>query len=112
VAIPSNIVDLLSSHLDRFVDDQPDSLIIEASDRSLGLAWRRARLAVNRSDLRFHDLRHSGLTWAAETGASLAELMRRAGHASQAAAIRYQHATDKRDQILADALAGLSRIDN
>jgi hypothetical protein len=31
--------------------------------------------------------------------------MRRAGHASPAAALRYQHATDDRDQVLADALA-------
>lgn len=48
-----------------------------------------------------------GLTWSAATGATVAELMRRAGHASPAAALRYQHATDDRDKALADALAGL-----
>jgi hypothetical protein len=36
-----------------------------------------------------------------------AELMRRAGHAS-AAAMRYQHATEDRDRVLADALACLA----
>jgi hypothetical protein len=34
--------------------------------------------------------------------------MRRAGHASQSAALRYQHATDARDRVLADALAQLA----
>jgi hypothetical protein len=44
----------------------------------------------------------------AATGATTAELMRRAGHASTAAALRYQHATEDRDRALADALAGLA----
>ncbi len=34
--------------------------------------------------------------------------MHRAGHASPAAALRYQHATKDRDRALADALAALS----
>jgi hypothetical protein len=34
--------------------------------------------------------------------------MRRAGHASQTAALRYQHATDERDRVLAHALADLA----
>jgi hypothetical protein len=48
------------------------------------------------------------LTWAAATGATTAELMYRAGHASPAAALRYRHATKDRDRALADALADLS----
>jgi integrase len=55
-----------------------------------------------------HELRHSGLTWSAATGARTAELMRRAGHASPAAALRYQHVTEDRDRVLADALADLA----
>ena len=45
-------------------------------------AWTEARATAGRTDLRMHDLRHSGLTRAAATGASLAglaELGRRAG---------------------------------
>jgi integrase len=53
---------------------------------------------------RFHDLRHSGLTWTATT----AELMHRGGHASPAAAQRYQHATRDRDAAIAAALARLA----
>jgi len=67
-----------------------------------------AREKVGRPDLHLHDLRHTGLTFAAATGATTAELMRRAGHSSAAAALRYQHATDDRDKVLADALADLA----
>lgn len=45
---------------------------------------------------------------AAATGASTAEPMRRAGHVSPAAALRYQHATEDRDRVLADALEALA----
>ena len=54
--------------------------------------------------LRFHDLRHTGNTLAAATGASTRELMARMGHASTRAAMIYQHATDDRDQAIARAL--------
>jgi integrase len=54
--------------------------------------------------MHLHDLRHTGLTFAAATGATTAELMRRAGHASTDAALRYQHATRDRDRVLAKAL--------
>jgi len=69
--------------------------------------WRRSWLGRYRLN---HNLRHSGLTWAAATGASVAELMRRGGHASPAAALRYQHATEDRDRALADALAELAPV--
>jgi hypothetical protein len=36
--------------------------------------------------------------------------MRRAGHKSPAAAMRYQHATENRDRVLADALAELATV--
>ena len=51
-----------------------------------------------------HDLRHTGNTLAAATGASTAELMARMGHASPRAALIYQHATEDRDQAIALAL--------
>ena len=76
--------------------------------KSLSHVWATARDEINRPDLRFHDLRHTGLTWSAATGASTAELMRRAGHSSAQAALRYQHATEDRDRVLADALGTLA----
>ena len=64
---------------------------------------------AGRSDLRLHDLRHTGLTLAAATGATTVELMHRAGHSSSVAAMRYQHATKDRDRVIADALGALAR---
>ena len=108
VAIPANALESLGAHLDAHVEAGADSLIVVGTNRSLSVAWSCARAKIGRDDLRFHDLRHSGLTWSAATGASVAELMRRAGHASQAAALRYQHATDDRDRAIAEALSRLS----
>jgi integrase len=67
--------------------------------------WEKARNQVGRTDLTIHDLRHSGLTWSAATGAPLAELMRRGGHKDSRAAVRYQQATRDSGKVLADALA-------
>lgn len=72
--------------------------------RTLVRAWNLARATIGRLDLHFQDLRHSGLTWAAATGASVADLMRRGGHASTVAALRYQHSTKDRDRALSETL--------
>jgi integrase len=66
------------------------------------------REAAGRPDLRFHDLRHTGATLAAATGATLAELMARLGHSTPGAAMRYQHASADRDRVIADALSKLA----
>ena len=59
--------------------------------------WHKAREAVELPDLHFHDLRHTGGTLSAATGATLKELMARLGHSSVRAAMIYQHATWDRD---------------
>lgn len=51
------------------------------------------------------DLRHSGGTMAAQTGATLAELMGRLGHSSPQAAMRYQHVAKSRDEQIAQELS-------
>ena len=71
--------------------------------------WVKACLAAGVPDLHFHDLRHTGGTLAAATGASLKELMARLGHSSTRAALIYQRATRDRDQAIAQALGELAR---
>jgi integrase len=68
--------------------------------------WNRARTKVEGlpEGFRFHDLRHTANTMTASAGASTRELMSRMGHASAAAALRYQHATAERDAELARLL--------
>jgi len=63
--------------------------------------WDRARREVGLPTVRVHDLRHAGLTLAAQSGATLAEVMRRAGHTTSRAALLYQHAAEDRDRDLA-----------
>ena len=57
-------------------------------------AFGRARRKAGMPSFRFHDLRHTGQTLAAATGATTKDLMRRLGHASPAAAYRYLHAVE------------------
>src|SRR5215813_10944864 len=47
------------------------------------------------------DLRHTGNTWAAETGATLRDLMDRMGHATTRAAMIYMHRSSGRDRVIA-----------
>ena len=49
---------------------------------------------------------------AAQTGATLAELMARLGHSTHQAAMRYQHAAQGRDRQIADAMSKLAERDN
>jgi integrase len=56
-----------------------------------------------------HDLRHTGGTLSAATGATLKELMARLGHSSVRAAMIYQHATSDRDKAIAKALGAFFR---
>jgi integrase len=71
-------------------------------------AFTCARRKVGMPRFRFHDLRHTGQTLAASTGATTKDLMRRLGHASPAAANRYLHAVDGRDAEIAFALSELA----
>lgn len=114
VSIPAAIVPELQEHLGRFAEPGSTGLIFVAAK---GGRLRRSNFrtvwvtAVRRAGLsegfRFHDLRHTGNTLAAATGASTKELMARMGHASPRAALIYQHATRDRDAAIAAALSDL-----
>lgn len=114
VTIPATIVCDLESHLAEFTTPGPDELVFTGERgqlvrlASLQTAWRRAVAATGvDARLRVHDLRHTGATLAAATGASTKELMSRMGHASPRAALIYQHATADRDRLIADKLSAM-----
>jgi integrase len=113
VAIPAVIIPDLEVHLAEWAAPGRDGLVFcgyrnqPMRRGTLYLAWRRATKAVGVEGLRLHDLRHTGNTLAAATGASTKELMARMGHASPRAALIYQHATDERDAAIAAALSEL-----
>lgn len=129
--LPPHLVPLVRAHLDAYAQPGPSGLLFPAKHgghlsqstlngkparrRIIGgrivnessSGFCRAREAAGRPDLHLHDLRHSGLTWAAQTGATTAEIMAWGGHSTPAAAQRYQHAARDRAKALA---AGLSRM--
>ncbi len=69
--------------------------------------WHALAREADLEGLRFHDLRHTGNTLAAMTGASTNELMVRMGHASARAALGYQHATEERERLIASKLSDM-----
>ena len=67
-------------------------------------AWLPALDKAGLPEIHFHDLRHTGNTFAAQSGASLRDLMTRMGHDSPAAALIYQHSSRVADEAIAAAL--------
>ena len=73
----------------------------------MGGHFTKARKAAGREDLKWHDLRHTGATLAAQVGAITAELQARLGHSTSVAAQLYQHAAKDRDRQIAKRLSKL-----
>ncbi|MEV7805155.1 tyrosine-type recombinase/integrase [Microbispora sp. NPDC088329] len=69
---------------------------------------RRTALGSGDDSFHFHDLRHTGNTFASRSGATLRELMNRMGHSTTRAALIYQHTAMERDRAVADALGKLA----
>ena len=114
VNVPPHLISALRDHMAKRVAPGGDSLLFPAAHGghlAPGTLYRqfyKARDVAGRPDLRFHDLRHSGATLAALSGATLSELMSRLGHSTPAAALRYQHTARGRDKQIAAALSALA----
>jgi integrase len=113
VAIPAVLVPELEHQLETRADPGKHGLVFPGRDgqplrrASWYTAWSRAMREVGIEGMRPHDLRHTGNTLAAMTGASTKELMARFGQSTPRAALIYQHATQDRDREIADALNGM-----
>ncbi|ROR53272.1 integrase [Luteococcus japonicus] len=112
VAIPPHLLPMLKEHRASMASSSPNALLFPAADgvshmapSSLYRVFYPARAAAGRPDLRWHDLRHTGAVLAAQTGATLADLMNRLGHSTPGAALRYQHAAQDRDAEIARKLS-------
>jgi len=110
VTIPPHILPLLQEHERSFAGEEffiPDSHGRQVRGNTIYQAFVRARRQVGVT-IAFHDLRHTGQSLAAATGASLVDLKNRLGHSSTAAAQRYMHAVEGRDAHIAEALSELA----
>jgi integrase len=110
VYMPSAVMPALENHLRRFVDPESDApLFLGATGLRLRpsnfwVIWETARRRAGLNWVRFHDLRHFAATMFASTGASTKEIMSRGGWKSVAMVVRYEHASEERDALLAQAL--------
>lgn len=110
IKIPKSIVPAVEEHLERWAAPGVDGLVFIGQKGGalrphvLHHDWDRVRRSLGLAYLHFHDLRHLAGTLAATTGAGPKELMRRLGHISSQAALRYQHATEERDEVIADGI--------
>jgi integrase len=110
VTLPDFMTVEVEEHLRRYVGRRADSYVVlgpkgaRPTRANFHRVWNKARRTVGVPDLHLHDLRHTGNTLAAETGATLRELMDRMGHRSTRAALIYLHARDHRDQEIASGI--------
>lgn len=114
VAVPPGAAQILAAWLmiwdGRHTD--PDRLLFAAAngidplhDGVLRKAHKRGAEAIGMPGLTVHDLRRTGATLAAQSGATIRELMRRLGHTKPDVAMIYQTADDERDRALAQRMS-------
>lgn len=114
ISVPPHVLTFLVQHAERWAGSEWFFVGRDGKQmrgNAVYQAFVRARTKVG-VDIAFHDLRHTGQSLAAAAGATLADLKKRLGHSSTAAANRYLHALDGRDAEVAKALSELARRAN
>lgn len=128
VAMPSLVTEALRKHMNVLTVAGRDALVFPGGDGQLlaqstlyGLPERvekrgrrtyvkkaygfyRARQAIGRPTMHWHDLRRTAATLGAQSGATVREMQHRLGHETPAMALHYQGATAERDKAIADRL--------
>lgn len=116
IALPKPVAQALTEHLATHRPNAraDDLVFVTRTGRNIrgggySQALPKALSAIGRPDVRVHDLRHTGGTLAAETGASMPELMNRLGHSTTAAAQVYLHASEDHGRRVSDDLGAVMR---
>ncbi len=112
VGIPQVIMPDLRHHLAVFVKAGPSALAfpgtkggpLRRGNFNKLSGWPQAVAAIGAPGLHFHDLRHTGNSFAAASGAGLRDLMVRMGHDSERAALIYQHEARGADTTITNAI--------
>jgi integrase len=112
VGIPKAIIPALREHMAEFVGPEPGALVfpgakgapLRRSNFNKMSAWACAVRSVGAEGLHVHDLRHTGNTFAASSGAGIRDLMTRMGHDSERAAMIYQHEARGADKAITSAI--------
>jgi integrase len=108
VGVPKSIIPALEQHLAKFVGPEAGALVfcgpsgvpLRRSNFGKMSGWSTAVRSIGAEGLHFHDLRHTGNTFAAAGGTGIRDLMARMGHDSERAALIYQHQARGADKII------------
>ena len=101
------IIPILEQHMSQFVGAESSALLFcgiqggpwSRSNFNKMSGWPSAVRSIGAEGLHFHDLRHTGNTFAASGGAGIKDLMARMGHDSERAALIYQHEARGADKM-------------
>lgn len=113
ISFPEELLPYVEYHLETYVGPDASALVFASWEggylrrANFNKIWTEARNAVALGDVHVHDLRHTGNSLAADTGAPLKDLMQRMGHSTVRAALIYQHKTPGRDRKIAKSLGEL-----
>ncbi|MGD9528896.1 site-specific integrase [Pseudonocardia sp.] len=116
IVVPEAIRAELVQHLRGRVGPAPSALVftgdqgraIRRSNFSQRVKWTETVKKIGVPGLHFHDLRHAGNVWAAQTRVSTRDLMARMGHDDMRAALIYQRATQEAAERIARGLSDLA----
>lgn len=118
VLVPDIIWPDVERHMAEYVQPAPDSFVFPGPkggrlrSSNWSKEWKPVREAVGMpAGFTMHDLRHTGNTWFAETGATRKEMKDRMGHRSDRAAAGYEHARAERREELIDRMSEQAAAD-
>jgi integrase len=114
VHVPPHVAAMLTDHMAARTGPGPEAFIFTTTyggrltKGAFTKTIKNGFASVGKPDMRVHDLRHIGATYAAQAGATTKELMARIGHTTPGMAMRYQIAASDRDATIADRLSQLA----
>ncbi|QJD52086.1 tyrosine integrase [Mycobacterium phage MA5] len=120
VAVPPHVAQMVREHMaDRTkMNKGPEALLVTTtqgqrlSKSAFTRSLKKGYAKIGRTDLRVHDLRAVGATYAAQSGATTKELMVRLGHTTPRMAMKYQMASEARDVEIARRMSELASQSN
>ena len=83
VPLPSNVIDLLKTL------PQENERVFPITDVAVRQSWDRLHKRAGITDLKFHDLRHEGISRQFESGLSIPQVMAISGHQTASQLFRY-----------------------
>lgn len=114
VTVPPHVARILQGHLESNTGPEPDAFVFVTTrgQRLSTTAFTKSIKAgfarIGKPQMRVHDLRHIGATFAAQAGATTKELMSRLGHTTPTMSMRYQIAAQERHVKIAEKMSELA----